>query len=182
MAAGPPVAQRAPRGERLRRRADGRSAVRRWASTRRTSGRTGSSFAPTRTSGRRPTRASERDRTGGCRSMTGRRSSATTSPGSRRGRCGPASSTAPTGSTTPSASIGPIFVRPTAEQAASARPRSASQMALGERIMRIMSRWGEVVAEDLGRGAAVLATVAATRSACPAIACCAGNSDEERLP
>ena len=39
-------------------------------------------------------------------------------------------------------------------------PDERSQIALGERIMRFMSRWGEVVAEDLRRGAAVPATVA----------------------
>ncbi len=109
------VAPRAARRQRRGRRPDGRSAVRGGRSIRPTSGPTAACSASTATSARRPTRARPTDRTGDCRSTTGTRWRATTSPGSRRARSAPASCSASIASTTRSASTGPTFAAPTAE-------------------------------------------------------------------
>ena len=102
--------------------------------------------------------------------------SATTSPGSGRGRCAPASCSAPTASTTSSASTGPTSARTDGEHhglLAGGRGRRRSR--LGETDHAHHAPLGRGDRRGPGRRPAVPAPVAGAAAASPATACCAGR-------
>jgi len=115
----------------------------------RTSGRGAGCSGPISALARHPSQTPPRDRTGGCRSTIGPRWPATTTPGSAAGRPAPATSSPSFGSITRRASTGPTTDPPTAKRAL-LPPDEYHQVRLGENLMRLLGRFGEVIAEDLG--------------------------------
>ena len=169
------------------RRADGRSAVHRSGSIRRTCGRTARLFRLDQRLGTPPDEGvARRARTGACRSTTGARWQRDDFSWIRRARQrAPASSSASTASTTRSASTAPTS-RSTdgkTERLLAAR-RAGRRSSSARRLMRIMSRFGEVVAEDLGAVPAVPAPVAgaARRPRLPRAALGAGRRRATAIP